>query len=96
MSRDFDLPVVPVATNLGLFWPQQDHRKNPGVATVEFLDPIAPGLDRSEFLRLLEETVEGRTQQLIAMATGDPVRPSVLVPAPDEVERGRKAAEATA
>ena len=33
-----------------------------------------------------------RTQQLIAMATGEPVRPSVLVPAPDEIERAKKAA----
>ena len=27
MYRDFDLPVVPVATNLGLFWRQQDLKK---------------------------------------------------------------------
>ncbi|HZZ36676.1 MAG TPA: lysophospholipid acyltransferase family protein [Caulobacteraceae bacterium] len=92
MSRDFNLPVVPVATNLGLFWPQQAFEKHPGTATVEFLDPIAPGLERSEFLRRLEDVVETRTQQLIAMATGEPVRPSVLVPAPDEIERAKKAA----
>jgi 1-acyl-sn-glycerol-3-phosphate acyltransferase len=30
MYRDFDMPVVPLATNLGLFWPQEDFRKNPG------------------------------------------------------------------
>jgi 1-acyl-sn-glycerol-3-phosphate acyltransferase len=95
MYRDFNLPVVPVATNLGLFWPQQDFKKHPGRATVEFLDPIEPGLDRGEFMARLEGAVETRTQQLIAQATGEPVRPSVLVPAPDEIARaeGRAAVE---
>jgi 1-acyl-sn-glycerol-3-phosphate acyltransferase len=87
MYRDFKLPVVPVATNLGLFWPQQDFKKHPGRATVEFLDPIEPGLDRGEFMARLETAVETRTQQLIAQATGEPVQPSTLVPAPDEVAR---------
>jgi 1-acyl-sn-glycerol-3-phosphate acyltransferase len=87
MYRDFGLPVVPVATNLGLFWPQQDFFKHPGRATVEFLNPIPPGLGRGEFLRTLEEAVETRTQALIAQATGEPVRPSLLVPAPDEIAR---------
>jgi 1-acyl-sn-glycerol-3-phosphate acyltransferase len=78
MYRDFDLPVVPVATNLGLFWPQQDFAKHPGTATIEFLDPIAPGLDKAEFMQRLESMIETRTAELIAMATGEPVRPSVL------------------
>ena len=92
MYRDFGLPVVPVATNLGLFWPQQDFFKHPGRATVEFLDPIEPGLGRGEFLQRLEGVVETRTQELIAQATGGPVRPSVLVPAPDEIARAAAAA----
>jgi 1-acyl-sn-glycerol-3-phosphate acyltransferase len=78
---------VPVATNLGLFWRQQDFRKTPGTATVEFLDPIPPGLDRTPFLTQLETVVEARTQALIAMATGEPERPSVLVPTPGEANR---------
>jgi 1-acyl-sn-glycerol-3-phosphate acyltransferase len=96
MYRDFGLPVVPVATNLGLFWRQQEFVKHPGRATVEFLDPIAPGLSRGEFLAALETAVETRSQQLIAQATGEPVRPSILVPAPDEVERAAAKAAATA
>lgn len=96
MSRDFDLPVVPVATNLGLFWEQQSAVKRPGVATIEFLDPIPTGLERGEFLSRLEAAVEGRTQELIAMATGEPVRESVLVPAPDEVRKAAAVREAAA
>ena len=84
MARDFNLPVVPVATNLGLFWRQQDFKKTPGTATVEFLDPIPPGLERGEFLERLRTVIETRSQELIAMATGEPVRPSVLVPSPGD------------
>jgi 1-acyl-sn-glycerol-3-phosphate acyltransferase len=91
MYRDFDLPVVPVATNLGLFWPQQDWTKRPGKETVEFLAPIPPGLPRAEFMARLEELVETRSQELAAMATGEPVRPSVLVPTPDELKRAKPA-----
>lgn len=29
MYRDFDMPVVPLATNLGLFWPLEDFHKTP-------------------------------------------------------------------
>jgi 1-acyl-sn-glycerol-3-phosphate acyltransferase len=93
MSRDFDLAVVPVATNLGLRWRQQDFRKSPGVATIEFLPAIPTGLSRGEFLKRLEETIESRTQELIAMATGEPVRPSVLVTTPDEAAKAEKVAE---
>jgi 1-acyl-sn-glycerol-3-phosphate acyltransferase len=97
MYRDFRLPVVPVATNLGLFWRQQEFRKHPGTATVEFLDPIEPGLGRGAFLARLESAIETRSQELIAQATGEPVRPSVLVLAPDEIARAAaKAAAAEA
>jgi 1-acyl-sn-glycerol-3-phosphate acyltransferase len=84
MYRDFDLPVVPVATNLGLFWPQQDFRKTPGAATVEFLDPIPTGLARHEFIARLEAAIETRTAELIAKATGAPVKASILMPTPGE------------
>jgi 1-acyl-sn-glycerol-3-phosphate acyltransferase len=84
MYRDFDVPVVPVATNLGLFWPQQTYRKHPGTAVLEFLDPIPPGLDRTEFMARLQDVVETRSQALIAEATGQPVGASVLVATPGE------------
>jgi 1-acyl-sn-glycerol-3-phosphate acyltransferase len=96
MSRDFDLPVVPVATNLGCFWEQTSKIKTPGTATIEFLDPIPPGLERSEFLARLEAIVETRSQELIAMARGEPVRPSVLVPTPDELRKAEAAAKVAA
>jgi 1-acyl-sn-glycerol-3-phosphate acyltransferase len=84
MYRDFDMPVAPVATNLGLFWRQQDFKKTPGTATVEFLDPIPTGLGRHEFMERLETAIETRTCELIAQARGEPVTPSVLMPTPGE------------
>jgi len=94
MYRDFAMPVVPQATNLGLFWPQEGYRKNPGKAVIEFLEPIPVGLDRAEFMERLERVIETRTQELIAEATGEPVKPSVLVLAPDEIRRAEAAKKA--
>ncbi len=92
MYRDFDMPVVPLASNLGLFWPQEAYEKHPGKATLEFLDPIPTGLDKGEFLARLEAVVEDRTAELIAEARGGPIVPNVRVLAPDEAARAAKAA----
>jgi 1-acyl-sn-glycerol-3-phosphate acyltransferase len=91
MYRDFDMPVVPLATNLGLFWPQDAFRKTPGTATLEFLDPIPTGLPKDEFLARLEAAIESRTAALIAEATGNPVTPAVRVSPPDEVAQAQAA-----
>jgi 1-acyl-sn-glycerol-3-phosphate acyltransferase len=37
-------PCVPVATNVGVFWPRHGILRKPGLAVVEFLPPIPPGL----------------------------------------------------
>ena len=94
MYRDFDMPVVPLASNLGLFWPQEAFRKNPGTATLEFLDVIPTGLGKEEFLARLESAVEARTAELIAEARSGPVVPNVLVPTPDEVKKAAAKAAA--
>ena len=92
MYRDFDMPVVPLATNLGLFWPQEAFEKRPGTATIEFLQPIPTGLPKEEFMARLEAAVENRTAELIAEATGGPVTPAVQVPTPDEVKKAAQGA----
>ena len=96
MYRDFDMPVVPLASNLGLFWPQEAYRKTPGRATLEFLAPIPTGLDKAEFLARLEAAIEDRTADLVAEATGRPVTPAVLVMTPDEIARAAGAKTAAA
>jgi 1-acyl-sn-glycerol-3-phosphate acyltransferase len=87
MYRDFNLPVVPCATNLGCFWQQEDYEKTPGVATVEFQEPIPTGLAKDEFMARLEAACEGRSNELIAQAKGWPVREAVLVKSEEEEKR---------
>jgi 1-acyl-sn-glycerol-3-phosphate acyltransferase len=61
-------PCVPVATNVGVFWPKRGILRKPGLAVVEFLDPIAPGLPVSEFMAKLESEVETHSNRLMAEA----------------------------
>jgi 1-acyl-sn-glycerol-3-phosphate acyltransferase len=57
-------PCVPVAANVGLFWPKRGIYRKQGTAVVEFLEPIAPGLGRDDFLKLLEERIETASNRL--------------------------------
>lgn len=68
LYRGLEFPVIPVALNSGLFWPRRKFRKNSGLITIEFLAPVAPGLDRRAFLRQLESQIEPATERLEAMA----------------------------
>jgi len=78
MYKSFNRPVVPVATNLGLFWQETQYRKTPGTAVLQFLDPIPMGLGKAEFMARLQSMIEERTQLLIAEATHQPVKVSKL------------------
>lgn len=61
-------PCVPVATNVGVFWPRTGIYRKPGLAVVEFLDPIPPGAERAAFMTALEQQVESRSDALMAEA----------------------------
>jgi len=65
LYRDLNCPVVPVAQNLGQRWNQMDWEKYPGPATMEFLAPIAPGLEKKEFMALLQDRIETRSIELL-------------------------------
>ena len=60
------IPCVPVALNSGLFWPRRSLLRRPGTIVVEFLDPIPPGLPKSEFLWRLIESIETASNRLLA------------------------------
>lgn len=68
LARALDRPVVPVATNLGCFWPEQEKRLHTGEAVIEFLAPMTPGADSRTFMADLETAVESRTRALEAEA----------------------------
>ena len=57
---------VPVALNTGLFWGRGSLAKRSGRATIEFLAPIAPGLDRKSFMAALESRTETASAALAA------------------------------
>ncbi len=59
---------VPVATNVGVFWPRHGILRKPGVAVVEFLPPIPAGLPRDAFMARLETEIEGASDALIQEA----------------------------
>lgn len=65
LQKTHSLPVVPVATNIGLCWEQNKWQKKKGHAVIEFLPPIKPGLIAETFLADLENKIESKTQVLL-------------------------------
>ncbi len=80
--------VLPVVLNSGLFWPRHGFRIRPGVAVMEFLPPIAPGLSPHAFFSLLQQQLEAGTERLLQEAAAkDPAVAAIieknrLTPAP--------------
>ena len=68
LYRHLECPVVPVALNSGVFWGRRSFVKRPGRIVVEFLPPIAPGLERAAFMAELERRLETATARLVADA----------------------------
>ena len=61
-------PCVPAATNVGVFWARRSRYRHPGLAVVEFLDPIPQGLPIPEFMSRMERTVEENSNRLMREA----------------------------
>lgn len=53
-----NIQVVPVALNSGLFWGRKSFLKKPGLIKVKILPSIQPGLDKKEFMNILENRIE--------------------------------------
>lgn len=76
LYEGLQLPCVPVALNSGLFWPRRSLERRPGTIVVEFLPPIAAGVNRKRFKGLLEERIEAATARLVTEAlAADPTLP---------------------
>ncbi|NBZ88201.1 lysophospholipid acyltransferase family protein [Stagnihabitans tardus] len=56
---------IPVATNVGIFWPRHGILRKPGLAVIEFLPPIAPGLRVKEFMTQVEAVIEPASEALM-------------------------------
>jgi 1-acyl-sn-glycerol-3-phosphate acyltransferase len=61
-------PCVPAATNVGVFWPRRGILRGKGLAVVEFLPRIPPGMAQPEFMARIEDEVETASNRLMAEA----------------------------
>lgn len=72
-------PCLPVAINTGLFWGRRGFARRPGVAVIEYLPPIAPGLERDVFAARLQTAIESACARLNAEAVAaDPSLAPIL------------------
>jgi 1-acyl-sn-glycerol-3-phosphate acyltransferase len=65
LYHDTGQACVPAATNVGQFWPRTGILRKPGLAVVEFLPPIAPGLDNQTFMEKIETQIEDASDRLM-------------------------------
>ena len=68
LAQALNRPVIPGATNLGCFWPEQEPVLYPGTAVIEFLPPVSADTDSRRFMAALQARVEMRTRELEAEA----------------------------
>jgi 1-acyl-sn-glycerol-3-phosphate acyltransferase len=72
-------PCLPVAVNTGLFWRRRGFLRRPGIAVIEYLPVIAPGLDPTAFSERLQSTIETACARLNAEAVDrDPSLKAIL------------------
>jgi 1-acyl-sn-glycerol-3-phosphate acyltransferase len=68
LYADTGAPCLPVAVNTGLFWGRRGFSRRPGVAVIEYLPAIAPGLQMDSFMATLQTRVETACARLNAEA----------------------------
>lgn len=61
-------PCVPVACNVGLFWPRKGLIKHPGTAVIEFLPMLPANLPVRSLMAQLEAAIEPASDRLMAEA----------------------------
>ncbi|MEM7544387.1 MAG: lysophospholipid acyltransferase family protein [Pseudomonadota bacterium] len=64
----YRLPCVPAAVNTGHFWPRISPYRYPGLAVIEFLEPLPAGLSRNDFTNALRTRIEPASDALSAEA----------------------------
>jgi 1-acyl-sn-glycerol-3-phosphate acyltransferase len=67
LYRVLGLACTPMATNSGVHWPAHGFLRRPGVVVYEFLEPLPPGLEREEFMELLETRLEAASTALLPL-----------------------------
>jgi 1-acyl-sn-glycerol-3-phosphate acyltransferase len=60
LAHALGLPVIPVATNSGLFWGRNAFHKRAGLLRIKIFPPLPPGAGRAEIIAALTEIFYGR------------------------------------
>ncbi len=68
LYQELAQPCVPVAVNVGVFWPRQAVLRKPGVAVIEFLPRIEANKPVPEFMKEIEAVIEEHSDRLMAEA----------------------------
>ena len=77
-------PCLPVAVNTGIFWRRRGFIRRPGVAVIEYLPAIAPGLNREAFAFRLQEAIEAACARLNSEAVAqDPSLEAIIAEGAD-------------
>ncbi len=63
-----NLPIIPMATNSGMFWPRSGFLKSSGTVVFEFLPLIGPGQPKETIMKKVEEDIESATEKLMEEA----------------------------
>ena len=72
LYEELSQDCVPVAANVGVFWPRKGIYRKPGTAVIEFLPRITAGKSKRGFMAELEEVVETASNRLMREAGFDP------------------------
>ena len=75
LYAELGLPVVPVAHQVGLWWPRRKFLRHPGTIHARFLPPIPPGLDKEAFHQRLVAETEAACDQILLDAARSPDAP---------------------
>lgn len=65
LYKALDLPVLPVATNAGLFWRAKGILRSKGTIVYEILPPLPAGLVRKKMMSQVEATLEAHSTALL-------------------------------
>tara|TARA_B100000686_G_C16375442_1_gene754709 strand:- start:30 stop:674 length:645 start_codon:yes stop_codon:yes gene_type:complete len=63
--KEAEISVLPVVVNSGLYWPKHTFIKKSGKIIIKFLEPISPNLEKNNFLKIIESTIEKETNKII-------------------------------
>ena len=55
--ESLNIPCIPIALNSGNVWPKKGMIKYPGKITISLLEPIKPGLNKTQFIKNLEDKI---------------------------------------